>query len=117
MSEIQINGSVPVRVVARVYGKDQSWVRAGIVCGWLPIGVATRNNKPVRSMDEMSSKLGRIWTLIRNSRPLLWSPEKAKTIPESLAQWLLLPALGLGLIAGRCTQMCVTCEKKAVTQH
>ena len=32
MSEIQINGSVPVRVVARVYGKDQSWVRAGIVC-------------------------------------------------------------------------------------
>ena len=56
MNEIRINGSVPVRVVARVYGKDQSWVRAGIVCGWLPIGVATRNNKPVRSMDEMSSK-------------------------------------------------------------
>lgn len=37
MSETQATGSVPVRVVARVYGKDQSWVRAGIVCGWLPI--------------------------------------------------------------------------------
>lgn len=30
-------GSVPVVVAARVYGKDASWVRAGIVCGWLPI--------------------------------------------------------------------------------
>ena len=45
------------------------------------------------------------------------SPAKAKTMPESLAQWLLLPALGLGLIVGRCTQMCVTCEKKAATRN
>lgn len=29
-------GSVPVAVVARVYGKDASWVRAGIISGWLP---------------------------------------------------------------------------------
>ena len=36
-------GSVPVAVVARVYGKDASWVRAGIISGWLPIGKATRN--------------------------------------------------------------------------
>ena len=27
--------SVPVCVAARVYGKDASWVRAGIVVGWL----------------------------------------------------------------------------------
>lgn len=26
-------GSVPVAVAARVYGKDVSWVRAGIVSG------------------------------------------------------------------------------------
>lgn len=26
-------GSVPVRVAARVYGKDASWVRAGIISG------------------------------------------------------------------------------------
>lgn len=29
-------GSVPVAVAARVYGKDASWVRAGIVSGWAP---------------------------------------------------------------------------------
>ena len=34
-------GSVPVRVAAKVYGRDSSWVRAGIIAGWLPIGEAT----------------------------------------------------------------------------
>ena len=38
-------GSVPVMVAARIYGKDASWVRAGIISGWLPIGKATRNAK------------------------------------------------------------------------
>ena len=43
MEEITFTpGSVPVVVVARVYGKDASWVRAGIISGWLPIGKATR---------------------------------------------------------------------------
>ena len=55
-----INGSVPVSVVARVYGKDASWVRAGIISGWLPIGVATRNDKQITSLEEMNSKYGRI---------------------------------------------------------
>ncbi len=54
------NGSVPVSVAAKVYGKDASWVRAGIIAGWLPIGKATRNGKLVKSIDEMSSKYGRI---------------------------------------------------------
>lgn len=53
-------GSVPVAVVARVCGKDASWVRAGIVVGWLPIGTATRNGKKVTSIEEMDSKKGRI---------------------------------------------------------
>lgn len=53
-------GSVPVAVAARVYGKDASWVRAGIVSGWLPIGKATRGGKLVTSIDEMDSKYGRI---------------------------------------------------------
>lgn len=39
------SGSVPVAVAARVYGKDASWIRAGIISGWLPIGKATRNGK------------------------------------------------------------------------
>lgn len=54
------NGSVPVAVAARVYGKDASWIRAGIVSGWLPIGYATRKGKPVKSVNEINSKYGRI---------------------------------------------------------
>jgi len=53
-------GSVPVAVAARVYGKNPNWVRAGIICGWLPIGMATRNGKQITSIDQMDSKLGRI---------------------------------------------------------
>lgn len=53
-------GSVPVIVAARIYGKDASWVRAGIIAGWLPIGVATRDGQEVTSIDEISSRRGRI---------------------------------------------------------
>lgn len=54
------NGSVPVAVAARVYGKDATWVRAGIIAGWLPIGTATRNGKIVTNVNEIDSRLGRI---------------------------------------------------------
>ena len=53
-------GSVPVCVAARVYGKDASWIRAGIISGWLPIGNATRGGKPITELQEMNSKYGRI---------------------------------------------------------
>jgi len=53
-------GSVPVAVAAKVYGKDASWVRAGIIAGWLPIGKATRKGKLVTTIEEMNSKYGRI---------------------------------------------------------
>lgn len=53
-------GSVPVSVAARVYGKDASWVRAGIVAGWLPIGKATRGGKLVTQIEDMNSRYGRI---------------------------------------------------------
>lgn len=53
-------GSVPVAVAAKVYGKDASWIRAGIISGWLPIGRATRNGKLITSIEEMDSRLGRI---------------------------------------------------------
>ena len=53
-------GSVPVAVAAKVYGKDANWVRAGIISGWLPIGVATRRGKQVESINDMDSKKGRI---------------------------------------------------------
>lgn len=54
------DGSVPVAVAARIYGKDASWIRAGIIAGWLPIGKATRNGKLITDIEEMSSKFGRI---------------------------------------------------------
>lgn len=53
-------GSVPVAVAARVYGKDPAWVRAGIIGGWLPIGVATRNGKQITNIEECNSRYGRI---------------------------------------------------------
>ena len=53
-------GSVPVRVAARVCGKDASWVRAGIISGWLPIGTATRDGERVTDLKQMDSRYGRI---------------------------------------------------------
>lgn len=61
MNKIEfVKGSVPVAVVAKVYGRDASWVRAGIISGWLPIGKATRGGKLVTDIKEMNSKYGRI---------------------------------------------------------
>lgn len=56
MADIFSQGSVPVAVAAKVYGKDPSWVRAGIIFGWLPIGVATKNGKPVEDMSGWTGK-------------------------------------------------------------
>lgn len=53
-------GSVPVPVAASVYGKDANWVRAGIVCGWLPIGRATRKGELVTKLEDMDSRYGKI---------------------------------------------------------
>ena len=47
-------GSVPVSVAARIYGKDASWIRAGIISGWLPIGRATRNGPLITSLDVLN---------------------------------------------------------------
>ena len=63
-------GSVPVSIAAKVYGKDASWVRAGIVSGWLPIGKATRNGELVTDIEKMNSRYGRINFYI--SPKLLW---------------------------------------------
>lgn len=61
MNEIVFaEGSVPVSVAAKVFGKDACWVRAGIIAGWLPIGTATRNNQKVENVEEIDSRLGRI---------------------------------------------------------
>lgn len=74
-------GSVPVAVAARVYGKDASWVRAGIVSGWLPIGKATRSGKLITTIEEMDSRYGRINFYISPKRlyeetGFLWKGER-----------------------------------------
>lgn len=51
---------VPVQVAAKVYGKDSCWVRAGLITGYLPIGIATRNGKQITNIEDMDSKRGRI---------------------------------------------------------
>lgn len=55
-----MKGSVPVNVAAKVYGKDATWIRAGIISGWLPIGIATRNGKVITDVREINSHKGRI---------------------------------------------------------
>ena len=52
--------SVPVSVVAKIFGKDPCWVRAGLIEGWLPIGTATRRGRKVTDISQMDSRLGRI---------------------------------------------------------
>ena len=52
--------SVPVKIAARVYKKDQNWIRAGLISGWLPIGFATRNGERITNVSQMGSKKGRI---------------------------------------------------------
>ena len=63
-------GSVPVAVAARGYGKEPTWVRAGIIAGWLPIGKATRRGELITSIEQMNSRYGRINFYI--SPKLLW---------------------------------------------
>ena len=58
--EYQIMGSVPVSVAARVYGKDASWVRAGIIYGWLPIGTATKDGQLVTRLEASEVRQWRI---------------------------------------------------------
>ena len=60
MEEELAIGSVPVSIAAKAYGKDVCWVRAGLICGWLPSGNATRNGKQVTAIEEMDSRYGRI---------------------------------------------------------
>lgn len=52
-------GSVPIAVAARVYGKDKQWVRAGIINGYLPIGFATKDGVVITDIKEQG-KGGRI---------------------------------------------------------
>ena len=74
------SGSVPVAVAARVYGKDASWIRAGIVSGWLPIGKATRSGKLVTNLEEMNSNGRRSSTRVRKNNSVLYGEVRADAL-------------------------------------
>lgn len=57
-------GSVPVRIVAKVYGKNPDWVRRGIIEGYLPLGVATKSKRRTNfyiSPKKLYDETGYIW--------------------------------------------------------
>lgn len=49
-----------VKEAAKIFHKDPNWIRAGIIAGWLPIGVATRKGEKVTDISKMNSRYGRI---------------------------------------------------------
>lgn len=53
-------GSVPVKIAAKVYGKDSNWVRAGIITGYLNIGTAVRRGETITKIEDMDIRKGRI---------------------------------------------------------
>lgn len=55
---------IPTKVVAKIYGKSEAWVRNGIIDGWLPIGHGTRseNRKNVYvSPKKLWEDTGFVW--------------------------------------------------------
>lgn len=49
-----------VKEASVLFKKDPSWIRAGIISGWLPIGIATRNGQKVTDISDMNIHNGRI---------------------------------------------------------
>ena len=58
------NKKLPVKVAAKVYGKSETWVRMGILEGWLPIGHATESENRINvyiSPKKLWEDTGFIW--------------------------------------------------------
>ena len=51
---------ITIQDAAAIFHKDATWIRAGIIAGWLPIGIATRDGEQVKDVRDISSKKGRI---------------------------------------------------------
>lgn len=96
-------GSVPVAVAARVYGKDASWVRAGIVSGWLPIGKATRSGKLVTTIEEMDSRYSGKPPKPENGTWWIWDAEKGTYVNTNISCELTGPT-GNGIQSIQLTQ-------------
>ena len=58
------NKKIPVKVVAKIYGKSEYWVRKGILEGWLPIGHATESENRINvyiSPKKLWENTGFVW--------------------------------------------------------
>ena len=58
--EAEDTSYIPVSEAIKVFKKDPSWVRSGIIGGWLPIGISTRAGKPITDVRDIGAKKGRI---------------------------------------------------------
>ena len=68
-------GSVPIAVVSKIYGKNPIWIRAGIINGWLNIGLSATTPRlwldgPIldRAMEAVDSE-GTVYR--ENTRPCI----------------------------------------------
>lgn len=61
-------GPVSIAVIARVCGKDVSWMRADIISDWLPTDKATRGDDLMTNIEEMDPRYGRISFCISSKR-------------------------------------------------
>lgn len=55
---------IPVKVASKIYGKSETWVRKGILEGWLPIGHATESDRRINvyiSPKKLWEDTGFIW--------------------------------------------------------
>ena len=55
---------IPVKLAAKIYGKSETWVRKGILEGWLPIGHATESEHRINvyiSPKKLWEDTGFIW--------------------------------------------------------
>ena len=48
-----------VKEAAKLIGRSETWVRAGIINGYFPVGIATKNKRLVTDVHEMHTP-GRI---------------------------------------------------------
>lgn len=57
-------GTIPVKTAASILGKSATWIQAGIICGWFPVGYATLEGKLVTSLEEIRSDRRIDYTII-----------------------------------------------------
>lgn len=73
---------ISVKIASKAYGKSETWVRAGIITGYLPIGIATRNGKRITRLEEVGHGKGWINYYISPERFFDHVGTKQEVIPN-----------------------------------